>query len=307
MKLLNYRKLGNSDLFVSEIGFGCMSLSTDAENEAINMIETSVEQGVNFFDTADLYEYGLNEELVGKALKGKRDKVMIATKVGNRWNENKDGWYWDPSKKYIKQAVHESLKRLNTDYIDLYQLHGGTIDDPIDEVIEAFEELKKEGLIREYGISSIRPNVIKQFLEKSSIVSVMMPYSILDRRAEEFFPIFQEKQISVIARGPLCKGILTNKWGKKLTDDGFLDYTKEEIVELLQNLTSLVKEERDITQIALLYALSSPVVATAIPGASRISQLADILTTKDVEKLSEQELQRINNWTKKSIFTMHRN
>src|SRR5699024_6403991 len=92
---------------------------------------------------------------------------------------------WDPSKKHIKTAVKQSLQRLHTDYIDLYQLHGGTIDDPIDETIEAFEELKTEGLIREYGISSIRPNVIKQYIEKSSIRSVMMQYNLLDRRPEE--------------------------------------------------------------------------------------------------------------------------
>lgn len=306
MKNLNYRQLGNSDLKVSEIGFGCMSLSSSTEADGIRMIETSIERGVNFFDTADLYEFGLNEEIVGKALQGKRHEVIIATKVGNRWNEKKDGWYWDPSKQYIKSAVHDSLKRLRTDYIDLYQLHGGTIDDPIDEIVEAFEELKSEGLIREYGISSIRPNVIHRFIEKSNIVSIMMPYSILDRRAEEFFPLFEEKNISVIARGPLCKGLLTTNWKNKLTDDGFLVYTKDEIIQLNGKLASLTSGERDLTQIALLYALSPSAVATVIPGASRMSQLEDILSTIDAQKLTDVEVEKINNWTKKSIFTLHR-
>src|SRR5699024_9940956 len=137
------------------------------------------------FDTADLYDYGVNEKIVGKTLQSVRDEVIIATKVGNRFTEGVEGWSWDPSKKYIKEAVKNSLSRLQTDYIDLYQLHGGTIEDPIDETIEAFEELKSEGYIREYGISSIRPNVINEFLKQSSIQSVMMQYSLLDRRPEK--------------------------------------------------------------------------------------------------------------------------
>src|SRR5690606_13042544 len=112
-------------------------------------------------------------------------EIILATKVGNRFEEGKKGWSWDPSKKYIKSAVKDSLRRLQTDYIDLYQLHGGTIDDPIDETIEAFEELKQEGIIRYYGISSIRPNVIREYVQKSNIVSVMMQHSLLDRRPEE--------------------------------------------------------------------------------------------------------------------------
>lgn len=139
-----------------------MSLPTD-EKKAKEIIACAIDSGIQFFDTADLYGYGANEKIVGEALKPVRDRVVIATKVGNRWKEEKDGWYWGPSKTYIKDAVKYSLKRLGTDYIDLYQLHGGTLDDPIDDIIEAFEQLKEEGLIRHYGISSIRPNVIEQY------------------------------------------------------------------------------------------------------------------------------------------------
>ena len=114
-------------------------------------------------DTADLYDFGTNEEIVGEAIKNRRQDLILATKGGNRFEKGKPGWDWDPSKAYIKEAVKQSLKRLQTDYIDLYQLHGGTIDDPIDETIEAFEELVEEGVIRYYGISSIRPNVIKEY------------------------------------------------------------------------------------------------------------------------------------------------
>ncbi|MBW7462026.1 aldo/keto reductase, partial [Paenibacillus sepulcri] len=130
--------------------------------------------------------------------------VIVATKVGNRREPGKEGWSWDPSKAYIQAAVKESLRRLGTDYIDLYQLHGGTIGDPIGETIEAFEELKRDGLIRHYGISSIRPNVIREYVRRSGIVSVMNQYSMLDRRAEEeVLPLLAEHEIGLIARGPL--------------------------------------------------------------------------------------------------------
>lgn len=127
-----------------------------------------MELGINYLDTADLYDFGRNEEIVGEAIKSRRQDVILATKAGNRWEEGKPGWFWDPRKAYIKEAVKRSLKRLQTDYIDLYQLHGGTIEDNIDETIEAFEELKQEGVIRHYGISSIRPNVLKEYVKNQT-------------------------------------------------------------------------------------------------------------------------------------------
>lgn len=208
-------QLGSSQLYVSEIGLGCMSLGRD-ERQAVRLIQEAVELGVNFLDTADLYDEGENEVLVGKAIKGRRSEVILATKVGNRRIPGQEGWVWDPSKDYILSAVKASLKRLGTDYIDLYQLHGGTIDDPIDETIEAFEQLKREGWIRYYGISSIRPNVIREYVNRSHIVSVMSQYSMLDRRPEEeTLPLLKEKRIRLIARGPLAKGILTDARGEK--------------------------------------------------------------------------------------------
>ena len=107
-----------------------MSLG-EGDPEAARLIHQAMERGVNFFDTADLYEKGLNEERIGRILRGKREQVVLATKVGNRWRAD-GGWDWDPRKAYILKAVEASLTRLGTDRIDLYQLHGGTIDDPID-------------------------------------------------------------------------------------------------------------------------------------------------------------------------------
>ena len=143
---------------------------------------------------ADLYDKGENEKLIGAALKEKRKDVIIATKVGNQWRADGSGWDWNPRKEYILSCVEGSLQRLNIDYIDLYQLHGGTIQDPIDETIEAFELLVQQGKIRYYGISSIRPNVIREYVKRSNIVSVMMQYSLLDRRSEETcLPLLQQQ------------------------------------------------------------------------------------------------------------------
>ena len=141
------------------------------ENDEANsrLLNEAFDKGINFFDTADLYQKGFNETTVGKALKEKRKEVIIATKVGNQWREDGSGWDWNPNKAYIFSAVEKSLQRLQSDYIDLYQLHGGTIDDPIDETIEAFELLKQQGKIRYYGISSIRPNVIREWIKRSNI------------------------------------------------------------------------------------------------------------------------------------------
>src|SRR5690606_30568486 len=144
---MNYNYIGGSDLNVSAVGFGCMSLSPADPDEAEKMIKSAVAAGINYFDTADLYNRGENEILIGKLLKSVRNKVIIATKVGNEWKADGSGWDWNPRKHYILRAVEDSLRRLQTDYIDLYQLHGGTIDDPEEETIAAFEQLVKEGKI----------------------------------------------------------------------------------------------------------------------------------------------------------------
>lgn len=299
-------QLGSSDLYVSEIGFGSMSIGED-EEAGIRLIHEAIDQGINFIDTADLYEFGSVEQIVGKALRGRREEVVLATKAGNHWEDGKDDWYWDPSKKHIKEATKASLQRLGTDYIDLLQLHGGTIDDPIDETIEAFEELKEEGLIREYGISSIRPNVIREYVKRSRIVSVMMQYSILDRRPEEnALPLLSENGISVIARGPMAKGMLTEKAPAKTPEDGFLDYSRNEVLEAAREVEAMA-ERSDATpaQIALRFALSGPAVATAIPGASRGEQVRENAGAAGVA-LSDAELEKIRAFSKANVYDKHR-
>ena len=298
--------LGQSDLQVSKYGLGCMSLGTD-ESTAFPILEAALEEGINYFDTADLYDQGRNEQLLGRFFKNNREDVIIATKVGNKWKDGESGWSWDASKAYIKEQVKTSLKRLETDYIDLYQLHGGTLEDPIDETIEAFEELKEEGIIRYYGISSIRPNVIREYVKRSSIVSVMMQYSILDRRPEEeALPLLAENGISVVTRGPVAKGLLSPKYVEKLTDKGYLDYSLEELRAVLTQLEKKFADTRTLTEAAIQYNLSQPGVASIIAGASSVEQLRSNAKAVKSAPLSEDEIAFIQKVSKASVYAAHR-
>ncbi|KAA0550357.1 aldo/keto reductase [Bacillus sp. BGMRC 2118] len=302
---MNYRTIGNSDLVVSEIGLGCMSLGTE-KSKAQSIIDRSLDFGINYFDTADLYDTGVNEEIIGSAIKHRRNDVILATKVGNRFEPGKEGWSWDPSKEYIKNAVKHSLRRLGTDYIDLYQLHGGTIEDPIDETIEAFEELKQEGIIRYYGISSIRPNVIREYIKKSSIISVMMQYSILDQRpAEEIINLLSENNISMIARGPLAKGLLTDKWRKKISTNGYLHLSNQELTQSLEHMQQALGK-RPLQEYALRYCLYQDAIASVMPGASSIQQVEDNVTSALSTPLTKEEVNIINDLIRADQYQQHR-
>lgn len=296
------RQLGKSDLLVSEIGFGCMSLPAD-QQDANKIIQVALDQGINYFDTADLYNHGENEKIVGNALKNNRQSIILATKVGNRMNESGDGWSWDPSKKWITTAVHESLKRLQTDYIDVYQLHGGTMEDDADEVIDTMETLKKEGLIRTYGISSIRPNVIDRFLTKSNAVSVMMQYSLLDRRPEEWLPLLEEHQVSLLSRGTLAKGLLTGEGLDRANKtEEYLGYSKEELLKTVEQLQSLGSP---IAAVAQHHVLDQKAAASMIIGASSAEQLLETVKAYNT-KVSEDVLVKARQITKQDVYAEHR-
>jgi aryl-alcohol dehydrogenase-like predicted oxidoreductase len=269
---MQYAVLGKSDLRVSRICFGCMSLQSDEAANA-RLIDRAIAGGINFFDTADLYDKGGNEQLLGRLLKQRRKELVIATKVGNQWNAAGSGWSWNASKAYILTAVEASLQRLQTDYIDLYQLHGGTMDDPIDETIEAFELLQQQGKIRYYGISSIRPNVIREYVRRSGMVSVMMQYSVLDRRPEEScFPLLAENHIGVLARGSLAKGLLVNK-----PATAYLDYTAGEVASAAAAIQAHTAPDRNAARTAIDYVLQHTAVTSAVVGIRTAEQLEDAL------------------------------
>ncbi|MGE6629439.1 aldo/keto reductase [Bacillus sp. NPDC077027] len=302
------RKIGASELLVSEVALGCMSIGTD-KKKALSILDEAIDLGINYFDTADLYNFGTNEEIVGEAIKNRRHDIILATKAGNRFEKGKPGWNWDPSKTYIKEAVKSSLKRLQTDYIDLYQLHGGTIQDPIDETIEAFEELVKEGVIRYYGISSIRPNVIKEYAKKSNIVSVMMQFSLLDRRPEEWFPLLDEQGISVVARGPLASGLLTERpltaAKSTIKQNGYLSYSFEELKEIIPTLTN-VAYDLTLTELAVQYILKHSTVSSVVFGASSLKQLKENANVADARSLNDQEWKALKFFAKQHLYETHR-
>lgn len=301
-QLMNYYTLGTSDLQISELSFGCMSLEED-QATSTTLLHQALDGGINFFDTADLYQQGENERLLGRAFKGMREQVILATKVGNQWRADGSGWDWNPTKAYILEAVDKSLQRLQTDYIDLYQLHGGTIDDPIDETIEAFEQLKQAGKIRHWGISSIRPNVIREYVKRSSLVSVMMQYSLLDRRPEEScLDLLQQHSIGVLARGSLAQGLLVNKAPKP-----YLGLMQEQVARTARAVSKHASSSsRSEAAVAVRYVLHHPAVCSAVVGIRTPKQLQEALTTAGTSHLSEQAYADLQQESPILVYEQHR-
>ena len=298
---MNYRILGKSGLSVSRIGFGCMSLGeNDTDNRKV--VHAAIEKGINFFDTADLYGQGNNETTLGKALKEKRKDLIIATKVGNQWKPDGSGWIWNPRKEYILAAVNNSLQRLQTDYIDLYQLHGGTIADNIDECIEAFHLLQQQGKIRFYGISSIRPNVIRSYAWRSAISSVMMQYSLLDRRpGETCLDLLEDKNIGVLARGSLAGGLLVDKPAKT-----YLDYTAADVKKAADSIAAFSTPTRTSTQTALQFVLQQPAISCAVVGIRTMAQVESAVTAIEQPPLTNDELTCLQQAIPANYYKEHR-
>lgn len=295
---MKHNKLGTSNIEVSEIAFGCMSLELQKGQQYVNtLLRKAFNRGINFFDTADLYDKGMNEEMVGTALGPFREKVFISTKVGNVWREDGSGWDWNPTKEHILNGVNESLRRLQTDHIDLYMLHGGIIDDPIDEAIEAFESLKKQGKIGAYGISSIRPNTIREWVKRSNMDVVMMQYSLLDRRPEEeVLNLLAEHDISVITRGTLAQGMLIDKPG-----EDYLGYTADQV----ERMKEAVNQTGFPIKASIDYVLQHPAVASAVLGIRTEEQLEEVLEARN-KSSAETDLNRLSNLLKPNIYEKHR-
>ena len=278
-----------SGIEISELGLGCMSLGTDYK-KAQPIIESAIDNGITYFDTADIYDQGVNEEIVGKALKKyqNRDDIVIGTKVGNRLTD--DGHMtWDPSKKYIKESVKGSLKRLGLNHLDLYQLHGGTIDDPLDETISAFDELKQEGYIRAYGISSIRPNVIDYYLKNSQIETLMSQFNLI---------------VKILARGPVFKGLLTSKSVDVIDEkfeNGVLDYTQDELGSTIASIKEL---ESNLTALSFKYLTSHDAMGSIIVGASNVEQLEENVRNY-YKEISLDQIKSARNRVKDIEYTQH--
>lgn len=296
---MNTRSLKIAGIDVSEIALGCMSLPLE-KNNAEKIVKMAVEGGINLLDTADLYQKGQNESILGSILKSSRKDLVLATKVGNQWRKDGSGWVWNPSKAYILQAVEESLSRLKTDYIDLYQLHGGTIEDPWEETLEAFELLKSQGKIRAFGISSIRPNVIRRIMTLHPPATVMMQYSPLDRRPEEVvFPALGQSDTRVLVRGAFAKGLLIDK-----PASDHLGYTSGQVSSFQANIRAFGLRPEAVL---IAFGLAQPVVASLVIGASSPEQVQKmILGWKESQGIDENLIKNLRRKLPTNHYQSHR-
>lgn len=293
------RKLPSLEFEISPIALGCMSLKGNLKADQ-KIIDAAISGGIDFLDTADLYQKGLNEEIVGASIKDRRKDIILATKVGNQLRADGDGWDWNPRKAYILETVEKSLKRLQTDYIDIYQLHGGTLEDPWDETLEAFEILKSQGKIRAFGISSIRPNVIRKVLGMSSPATIMMQYSPLDRRPEEeAFPLIAESNTRVMVRGAFAKGLLIDKSAQP-----FLEYSAAQVKEIRE----MIADSGVLPEVFLIrFGLMQPAVGSLVIGASSVQQIEKVVFAfQQNEMISEELMTEISAKMPLNRYSLHR-
>ncbi len=308
---MKYRKFGNTDLLASEIGFGAWAIGGNAKvgNTAIGWgtaddtvskkaIITAIDAGINFFDTADFYGLGHSEVLLGEALKKNTD-IIIATKVGHR--DINDAITLDYSKKYILEACEASLKRLQRQTIDYYQLHSARLTHLQNgECIEAMQQLKQQGKIRFWGLSlnTFYPEPEANFLMENNLADgFQLVFNIINQRAHNLINMAGEKGYGIIARMPLQFGLLTGKFSSS-TSFGSDDHRSfrltpevlKQTLSFLENkIWTIAKEEKlNETQLALSFILGNDYISTIIPGIRTPEHVEK--NTTGLKKLSEKNL-----------------
>ena len=278
------RRLGKSDLYVSPIGLGCRTLGSRAENrkEGVEMVRRAVELGVNFIDTANIYRRGISEEIVGEAIQPMRDQVILATKGGIVISEEGRPTQ-DLRPESIRQAVKESLKRLQTDYIDLYQIHYPDPATPFEETIGALREFVETGAIRYVGLSNFSPEELEKWAELMEVPSVQAPYNLLQRKTYRgLLPICERRKISMIVYTPLLMGLLTGKVTRNTTFDKGDERSivprriVETCIEITERLRPVAERyNRTVAQLVLSYTMNQPGVGCVLVGASSIAQVVE--------------------------------
>jgi len=303
---MEYRTLGRTGFRVSVIGLGTMvhagHFGPMRDEESVSAIEAALELGVNFIDTSGAYGAGYSETLLGKALRGRRDKVILATKGGNVMT-GPDRGKRNFSPDYIGRVMEESLKRLDTDCIDLYQLHNPTIDViRSDGIWELLGRRKKEGKIRYYGVSINKIEEGVAAVEGGRYDTVQIEYNLLDQEAANaVFPLAQKANVGIIARVPLRRGLLTGKFtpadqqrfqGEDVRARNFAGDVFKRELEKVELLRFLAKPGRSLAQAAIAFCVSHPAVSIVIPGARDARQMRENAAAVDL-KLAPEELSRV--------------
>jgi aryl-alcohol dehydrogenase-like predicted oxidoreductase len=299
-----------NDLTVSDMGLGCMGMSafygTADEGEAIRTIHRAIELGCTFLDTAEAYGPHTNEELVGKALKDRRDEVVLATKFGMRPDptpEEPNRRVIDGSPENVRRSVEGSLQRLGTDHIDLYYQHRIDPNTPIEETVGELAALVKEGKIRHIGLSEAAPDTIRRAHAEHPITAVQSEYSLWSRDIEaEVLPTLRELGIGLVAYSPIGRGFLAGRFSDPSElDEGDFRRTNPrftgENLEQNQRLAAKIREiaeEKGIAsgQLALAWVLAQGEDIVPIPGTKRVSYLEENWGATEVQ-LSDEDLQRI--------------
>lgn len=284
------RRIGNSDLFVFPIGLGTMGMSefygeTD-DKQSTGTIHKAIELGVDFFDTADMYGSGRNEELLGKALQGKFDKVTLATKFAMQRGPNGEFLGINCKPEYVKRACEASLKRLGIETIDLYYCHRVDPDTPIEDTVSAMAELVKEGKVRYLGLSEVKGETLKRAYAVHPIAAVQSEYSIWTRDVEEAnMKECRELGVTTVAYSPLGRGILTGKFNKIDDPKDYRYYLPRMQAENFKSNKKIVETVEEIakaknvksSQIALAWILEKGEDIIPIPGTKREKYLIENL------------------------------